>query len=257
VELGLEKRTVLIAGASRGIGLACAETFLREGANVAITGRGKDGLEEARATLAGISGGRVLAIQGDMNDEGIARDAVERVVREFKRLDVAVASVGSGKGPAGWELTRKDWQAALEVNLIGPMSFATAAIRHFVDAGGGCVVFVSSIAGREAISAPIPYSAAKAAIDSAVKGYSRLLGGMHIRVNAVVPGNVLASGGSWERKLDNNYEETMAYIRAEVPLQQFAAPEDIANAVAYIASERARFITGACLVVDGGQTRGP
>jgi 3-oxoacyl-[acyl-carrier protein] reductase len=255
MDLGLSGRAVLIAGASRGIGLACAESFLREGANVAITGRRRNTLDDATATLASISGGRLMAIQGDMNDEEIARNAVERVVREFERLDVAVANVGSGKGPAGWELTRADWQAALDTNLIGPMTFATAAIRYFVDAGGGCLVFVSSIAGREALSAPIPYSAAKAAVDSAVKGYSRLLGGMHIRVNAVVPGNVLARSGSWREKLDNSYEETMAYIRAEVPLQQFAAPEDIASAVTYVASERARFITGACLVVDGGQTR--
>ena len=113
----------------------------------------------------------------------------------------------------------------------------------------------SSIAGCEALSAPLPYSAAKAALINVTKNLSRMVGSHGIRVNAVAPGNVLFPGGSWEKKLTENREFFEEYIRREVPLQRFGRAEEVADAVVYLASERASFMTGACVVLDGGQTR--
>jgi 3-oxoacyl-[acyl-carrier protein] reductase len=222
----LRDKVVFLAGSSRGIGLACARAFVREGARVVI-----------------------------MTQTPTIRAAVHSTLAAWGSLDVGVANVGSGKGPSGWELAREDWLAALNDNLLGSVLLAAELIPHLSERRQGTLVFVSSIAGREAIPAPLPYSAAKAALESAVKGYARLLGPSGVRVNAVVPGNVLFDGGSWASKLAEDRERVRTYIHSEVPLRRFAEPEEVADAVVFLASERAGFITGACLVVDGGQTR--
>jgi 3-oxoacyl-[acyl-carrier protein] reductase len=114
---------------------------------------------------------------------------------------------------------------------------------------------VASIAGLESMPAPLPYSAAKAALVNYGKNLSRLLASRGVRVNSVAPGNVLFPGGSWERHLADRREEVLRYLQAEVPMQRFGRPEEIADLVVYLSSDRASFITGACVVADGGQTR--
>ena len=116
-------------------------------------------------------------------------------------------------------------------------------------------MFISSIAGWEALKAPLTYSVAKAAVLSAMKNLSHLVAEKGIRVNAVVPGNILFPGGTWAKKLAKKTRFFENYIFTEVPLQRFGRPDEIADAVVFLSSERASFITGACLVVDGGQTR--
>ena len=254
--LGLEDKVAFIAGSSRGIGLAIACAFLRERAKVVITGRNVEPLEEASALLtAEADPQRVLSIRGDMTDPTEIRRALNEAVSAFGGLDAVVANVGSGIARGGWDLTLDDWWSALNINLLGGMVLASAALPHLIARGGGSLTFISSIVGCEAINAPVTYSAAKAAVQSAMKSLSRLVGSQGVRVNAVAPGNVLFPGGSWERKLAERREFFEQYIQSEVPLQRFGRPEEIADAVVFLASERASFITGACLVVDGGQTR--
>jgi 3-oxoacyl-[acyl-carrier protein] reductase len=126
---------------------------------------------------------------------------------------------------------------------------------HLLKQESSSFTFISSIAATEAIGAPIPYSAAKAAIEMTMKSLSRLVGPQGVRVNAVSPGNVLFPGGSWEKKLVDRREFFEEMIQREVPLQRFASPEEIANVVVFLASKRASFVTGSSVVVDGGQTR--
>jgi len=255
MELGLDRRVAFIAGSSRGIGLAIAQAFLREGARVVVTGRDSDSLAAAATMLgAEASADRVLAVQADLTNESETRRALGTTLETFEGIDVVVANVGSGEARGGWELARNDWESVLNLNLLGGVQLATAALPHLV-ARRGNLVMISSIAGVEAIGAPIPYGAAKAALGSAVKSWSRLVGPDGVRVNAVVPGNVLFPGGTWERKLSEKPQFYADYIRSEVPLQRFAKPEEIADAVVFLASERASFITGAAMVIDGGQTR--
>ncbi len=256
MELNLSGKTAFIAGSSRGIGFAIASAFLQEGAKVVITGRNVESLEEASTLLAGeVEPSRILSICGDMTNSTDIRHALDETMSAFGSIDAVVANVGNGTARGGWDLNLDDWQSALNNNLLSGMTLASTALPHLIARGRGSLTFVSSIAGYEAINAPVTYSAAKAAVQSAMKNLSRLVGVHGVRVNAVAPGNILFPGGTWEGKLAERREFFEQYIKSEVPLQRFGRPEEIADAVVFLASERASFITGTCLVVDGGQTR--
>jgi 3-oxoacyl-[acyl-carrier protein] reductase len=256
MDLGLHDKVGFIAGSSRGIGLAIAHAFVREGGKVVITGRTPESLTEAVNLLVGQAGpDRVLSIKGDMTDPTDIRRAIDETVSAFGGIDAVVANVGSGIGPRGWDLNLDEWQSTLNLNLLGGMMLASASLTHLITRGRGSITFISSIAGCEAINAPLTYSVAKAAVQSAMKSLSRLVGPQGVRVNAVAPGNVLFARGSWENKLKEQGEVVEQHIKSEVPLGRFGRPEEIADAVVFLASNRASFITGACLVVDGGQTR--
>jgi len=255
MNLELNDKVAFIAGSSRGIGLAIARAFLNEGARVVITGRNLEPLAKASKLLAEQANSHsILSIQGDMTDPIEIQRALDETESTFGGIDTVAANLGSGSAKGGWELDLEDWHSVLNVNLLGSMSLASAALPRLIARGGGSLTFTSSIVGCEAISAPVTYSAAKAAVQSAMKCLSRLVGPHGVRVNAAAPGNVLFPGGSWENKLAERREFFEQYINSEVPLQRFGRPEEIADAVVFLASARASFITGACLVVDGGQT---
>jgi 3-oxoacyl-[acyl-carrier protein] reductase len=255
MKMGLEGKSVLIAGGSRGIGLAIAETFLKEKAKVIITGRDRGALDRAaQEALSAFGKGNILAIHGDMTKEEAIQEAVAKVKEVFSRIDIVIANIGSGVARPGWDLEEEDWSTVLNANFFSGMRLGRAVIPELIQTRGN-LVFVSSIVGLEAVNAPITYSAAKAALNNAVKNLSRLLGSQGVRVNAVAPGNVLFPGGSWEAKMKDRQEFFEDYIRCEVPLQRFGTPHEIADVVVFLSSERASFITGACIVADGGQTR--
>jgi 3-oxoacyl-[acyl-carrier protein] reductase len=259
MDLGLRDKMVFIAGGSRGIGFATASAFAAEGSKVAFAARDQDSLEVARSRLTELAGkGRVVAIQADMRSETDIARALDTAERELGPIYAAVANVGSGTGQPGYgHLDRELWQAALEVNLLASVLLADAVLPRLAKLRRGSLCFVSSIAGLEALKAPIPYSAAKAGLMAAMKSYAREAGSFGVRVNAIAPGNVLFEGGSWAKKLENPEKraDIENYIRQEVALQRFATPAEIADVLVYMASERASFVTGSTVVVDGGQTR--
>lgn len=254
MELNLAGKVVLIAGASRGIGFAVARGFLSEGARVVITGRDTVSLGAATDTLgAAANAGSLLSIAADMTDADAVNRAVDATVERFGGVDVAVANVGSGSGTRGWEAGDAEWHDMLRVNLMGGVALGRAVMPHLAVSHGN-LIFVSSIAGRESLAAPIAYTAAKAALLAAAKALSRNCP-PGVRVNAVAPGNVLHPDSVWERKLAQDRAGVEQYLNAEVPLQRLGRPEEVADAVLFLASARAAFVHGACLVVDGGQTR--
>jgi 3-oxoacyl-[acyl-carrier protein] reductase len=249
VNLGLEGKVALIGGGSRGIGLAIAHAFAAERARVAIVGRTQENLDAAVGEL----GADAFAVRADLRVPEDAARAVDSAREHFGALDVAVANAGSGRGPAEDDPPAAAWADLMAENLGTAVNLCQAYAGAMTD--GGALILIGSIVGIESLPAPLPYSAAKAALVRYNHDLARRLAARGVRVNMVVPGNVLFAGGSWQRRLDENREQTEEFIRAEVPMARFATPEEIADAVVFLASERSSFTTGACLVIDGGQLR--
>lgn len=258
MNLGLTDKVVLVSGASRGIGFAIAASFLAEGCKVAITARGESDLRFAADKLSSATDkARVLAVSADMGDEKSLITAVDRVESILGPIHAAVASAGSGRAKSGVSLNRSDWQDALDANLFPATLFASCLLPRLITRRQGSLTLISSIAGVEAIKAPLPYAAAKAALNMAVKGFAQEVGATGVRVNAVAPGNVFFPGGSWAEKFESPVKKNsyIDYVEREVALQRFATAREIADVVVFLASARASFISGTVIPVDGGQLR--
>jgi len=174
--------------------------------------------------------------------------------RNWGDPDILVANLGTGRGKPGWRLDQEEWLRLFSHNFFGSVRLAQSAIPR-MQARGGSILFVASIAAVEASPAPLPYSSAKAALVNYSKNLSRILAADNIRVNCIAPGNILFPGGSWEKHLSNRREEIEQYIAAEVPQKRFGTPEEVAELAGFLVSPVSSFATGGCYILDGGQTR--
>lgn len=256
MDLELRDKVVFVAGSSRGIGYGIASAFLAEGARVAISGRDVATLEKTAQDLRkSPPGAAVLPIPGDLTDEAHCAAAIAAIVKEWSRIDIVVANIGSGSGKTGWQYDPKDWSRLYDINLFGSVRLIAQALPHMISAKSGSIVVIASITGVESTPAPLAYSSAKAALLNYTKNLAVQVAYDGIRVNAIAPGNILFPGGTWEKHIANNPARVEAYIHGEAPMRRFGTPAEIADAVLFLSSPRASFITGACLVADGGQTR--
>lgn len=257
MDLELSARVAFVAGGSRGIGKAIARRLVLEGAQVAVAARTKATLDSSVLELAGLStrDNQVIAYQGDLTDIASVDRAVRTVSERWRAPDIVIANVGTGRGPRGWDASDEAWHLALQANLLCSVQLARAFLPGMIARGSGVIVLISSITGVEATPAPLPYSAAKAALVNYAKNLARDVGQHGVRVNVVAPGNIMFDGGSWAERLSANPEAVTTMLRSEVPLRRFGGVEEIADVVAFVASDRASFMTGSCIVVDGGQTR--
>lgn len=254
MDLQLSERVAFVGGSSRGIGKAIASTLLLEGCRVCITGRDEIALNAALEELRTRFGERAISVHGDMTDPSVIDDAFRTVVKTWGRLDIVVANIGSGKGRPGWQQGQQEWERSFNLNFFGSVRIAETAIPY-LQSHGGSILFIGSIVGVEATPAPLPYSAAKAALINYSKNLSRAVAQHGIRVNCLAPGNVLFPGGSWERHLLERKDDVERMISSEVPQQRFGTPEEIAQFAAFLVSPKSNFSTGACYIMDGGQTR--
>lgn len=256
MDLGLKDKVAFIAGSSRGIGRAIAEGFAQEGSKVIVTGRDKGALDTTLKEFKERYGSQnILGFSGDIGESKLLVNFLNQTISTFGKIDVVVGNIGSGRGKLGYDLTDSEWEGFFKVNLMTNIRVAREAIPHLRKNGCGSIIFTASIAGLETLGAPIAYEAAKAALIASCKSMSRELAPYNIRVNCVAPGNIMFRGSTWDLKLRENEKSTIDYLNTHVPLKRFGSPEEIANTVVFLASERASFITGACIVVDGGQTR--
>ena len=253
MDLELVNKRVLIAGASRGIGYGIADAFLSEGAQVALLARDASRLTESAERLGRTYGeDRVVAFPIDCADATSWANVIGGLGSAWGGLDIVVANVGDGRGPEDALPSADRFSKAWRTNFSTAEETARATLP-MLEANGGCLLFVSSIAGLEAIGAPTDYSVAKSALIALTKHMARRLA-PRVRVNCLAPGNVNFPGGSWDEKMREEPKRVESLIQTTVPMQRFGTPAEIADAVMFLCSARAAFVTGACLVVDGGQT---
>lgn len=255
MNLGLENKTVLISGSSRGIGRAIAESFLREGARVIISGRNQKDLDRF-VTDNEKNRSKIQTFCGDLMHEIDIEKCVAGATRAFGPIDCVVPNIGKGAVRFGHEIESKDWEETFAINLWGAVRLVEKTLPILKKNGGGSIVFVAALAGMEAVAAPLTYCTAKAALIAYAKNLSREVAIHSIRVNCVAPGNIIFPGGRWEEKLREDRDKFTAYIAENVAMKRFGKPEEIADFVAFMSSNRASFLTGECICIDGGQRRG-
>ena len=254
MDLDLKGRAALVTGSSRGIGRAIATALAREGVRVCLSARGAEGLKATAAELRA-SGAEVLTVAGDVATPEGAAAAVDTAVRAFGALDVLVNNVGGSGGVGAFDVaTAPQWKDVLDRNLLAAVWCSQHAVEHMKARGGGCIVHINSIYGRE-YGTSAPYTTAKAGLTALTKEMAIDLARHRIRVNGVAPGSILFPGGSWDRRRQTQPEKVEKLVREELPWGRFGTPEEVADVVVFLCSERARWVTGATVPVDGGQGR--
>ncbi len=257
MDLQLKDKVIFVAGGSRGIGLGIVEACLREGAKVAITARGEETLDATVETLTAEFGeDRIWARAGDMRETEVIEAALEAAETEVGPIWGAVANVGLHPCPPGFEVDDETWSAGFAQNLDASFRLSRAALRRMTARTEGSMLFISSIAGVEALGTPLTYGAAKAAVNHLSQELSKLAGSSGVRVNTIAPGNIIFPGGDWEaRSTGPRADAWWRWIKREVPLQRFGTPEEIGSAAAFLLSPVSSFVTGVLMPVDGGQLR--
>jgi 3-oxoacyl-[acyl-carrier protein] reductase len=254
VDLHLMDKVGIVTGSSRGIGKAIAKGLAAEGCRVTLCAREAETLEWVAAELRA-SGTTVCTVIADVGRPEDPGRVVEATLRAFGRLDFLVNNVG-GARTAGPFLETADsaWQTAVDLNVMAAVRFSRLAVPEMQKGGGGVIINISSIWGRET-GGTATYNAVKAAEISLAKSMARELAPLNIRVNSIAPGSILFPGGSWDRRLRADPDGITAFMKREIPSGRFGKPEEIADVVVFLCSDRASWVTGACLNVDGGQSR--
>jgi 3-oxoacyl-[acyl-carrier protein] reductase len=252
MDLGLADKACLVAGASRGIGRAIALALAREGARVAAVARGEADLAALLRELGDPV--RHTSIAADVVTADGATAAVDGTVRAFGGLDVVITVVGKSFARDAAHMTDDDLDKSLDTNLVSAARVAQRAVPHLTARGGGSITMITSIWGREAGGAP-GYNVAKAGVIALAKALARDYAKYNIRVSSVAPGSILFPGGGWDRRLKADPDAIADMVKRELPFGRFGTPEEVADVVTFLASPRASWIAGACIVVDGAQSR--
>jgi len=256
MDLELDRKVALVTGSSRGLGLAGATALCREGCAVTLCARGAERLEAAAREVADACGApdRVHAVCADLATSDGIRHVVEDTVRRFGRLDILVNNVGLARGADLLATSDEEWQEAFDQTLYPAIRASRLAVPHMRAAGGGVIIMVASIFGRET-GGRMTYNAVKAAEISLAKSLAQQLAKDRIRVNSVAPGSILFPGGSWWKRQQADPAGIADFVARELPFGRFGTPEEVGHVIAFLASQKASWVSGASIVVDGCQSR--
>jgi 3-oxoacyl-[acyl-carrier protein] reductase len=248
VDLDLKGKTVLVTGASRGIGKNIARAFYSENCKIAINSRNIDDLKKVASELPG-----VVIIPADVTKPDQAKQMIMKAIEALGGLDILVCNVGSGSSVPPGDEYYQEWKRVFATNLWSTTNTVEAA-RESLSKRRGVIVCISSICGIEVVpKAPVTYSVAKSALNAYVRGISRPLGKNGVRINAIAAGNILFDKSVWGEKLKDSPESVQEMLKHNVSLSSLGTLNNVTDLVMFLASNRASFATGSIWTLDGGQ----
>jgi len=244
--LSLENKTALVTGGSRGIGKAIALRLAEYGADVAITyARSAEAAEEVKAEIEGM-GRKAKAIQADAVKFEKAEAVINEIIEDWEKLDILVNNAGITRDNLILRMTEEQWDEVIETNLKSIFNYSKAVAKPMMRNRGGSIINISSVVGISGNAGQSNYAASKAGIIGFTKSYAKELASRNIRCNVIAPGYILTE---MTEELD---EKVLENIRNETPLGRAGNPEEVADSVAFLASDASSYITGEVLRVDGG-----
>jgi 3-oxoacyl-[acyl-carrier protein] reductase len=250
LDLNLKGKNVLITGGSKGIGKAIAKAFISEEANVSIAARNMEILKDAKQEL----GSNASIFQVDIVNPGEREKLIRSFIEEKGRLDILINNAGGSNGGGAAETGMDLFYEAMELNYYSAVHLSKMAFEQMKENQNGAIINITSIFGRES-GGKVTYNNAKSALISFTKSFADEAIPFGVRVNSIAPGSILHETGNWKKRLEENPEQMKEFIRREIPAGRFGTPQEIANVAAFLASDKASWIVGASLNVDGGQSR--
>ena len=256
MDLQLTDKIAIVTGSSRGLGLASARSLIAEGCRVCICARGPEQLAAAALEVEAVARrpNLIVTVQADVSTaDGIAT-VIDRTVERFGGLDILVNNVGRAGGKELLDTTDAEWQAAFDETLFPAIRASRLAVPHMKQRGGGAIIMIASIWGRES-GGRMTYNAVKAAEISLGKSLAQQLAPLNIRVNSVAPGSIMFPGGSWHKRQQADPQGIAEFIKRDLPFGRMGRADEVGAVVAFLASPRASWISGASIPVDGCQSK--
>jgi len=260
MDLGLKGKAAIVTGSSRGIGRATAEAFAVERARISMCARTAADVTQAAETIRAHTGAQVLALRADLTQAGDIQEIVRRTVEAYGTVDILVNNAGGPPAGTFDDMTDAEWQAAFELTLLSTVRLVRAVIPHMRRAGGGAIINLQSTSVKVPLDNMILSNSIRTGVIGLAKSLSIELAKDNIRVNNVLPGAIMTDRqrqmlAVQSKKSGQTVEEVKRLRESRIPLGRFGEPEDLADMIVFLASDRAKYVTGVTVQVDGGLAR--